>query len=335
MNKKTFIIAEAGVNHNGDLKIAKLLIDEAKKANVDAVKFQIFKPALMATKTAPKAAYQISKVDTSVSQLEMLSSLALSYDEFKILKQYTESSGLIFMCTAFDIESAEFLNILGLRIFKIPSGEITNLPLLRKIASFNKEIILSTGMSTLEEIKSAIEVIFNGGTQLDKITVMHANTEYPTPFQDVNLLAMTMLGKTLKLPYGYSDHTPGIEVPIAAVALGASCIEKHFTLDKNMQGPDHKASINPDELCLMCSSIRNIEIALGNSKKIVTQSELKNLTIARKSIVAKKNIQKGDIFTDENICTKRPGSGISPMLWDKVLGEKAVKDFLEDEMISL
>lgn len=330
---KTFIIAEAGVNHNGDIAIAKKLIDVAVEAKVDAVKFQTFNSEKLVKKDAKKADYQKIITQSEESQFEMLKKLELDEQTHRILIEYCKQKNIIFLSTAFDLESIDLLNNLNIQIFKIPSGEITNYPYLKKIGSLQKKVILSTGMSTINEIREAINVLKENGTS--DISVLHCNTEYPTPMEDVNLKALNTIKNELNVEVGYSDHTLGIEVPIAAVAIGATIIEKHFTLDKNMQGPDHKASLEPYELKKMVEGIRNIDLALGSSNKKVSKSEIKNLNIARKSIVANTNIKKGDIFTEENLTCKRPGDGISPMKWTKVLGRRAIKDFQKDEMIEL
>lgn len=329
----TLIIAEAGVNHNGDINIAYKLIDEAKKAGADIVKFQTGKPENIVSKYAKKAEYQIKNTESNESQLAMIKRLMLPYDAFIDLNKYCEKQNITFLSTPFDIESIDFLNKFNMPFWKIPSGEITNYPYLVEIAKTHKDVVMSTGMSTINEINDAINLMNGNGS--GKVSLLHCNTEYPTPYEDVNLKAMLTLQEKFGLSVGYSDHTIGIEVPIAAVAMGASIIEKHFTLDKNMEGPDHKASLEPNELSEMVRSIRNIEKALGNNKKEVSLSEKKNIDIARKSIVAKMDIKKGDIFTVENITTKRPGSGISPMKWNEVLGQKATRDFKEDELIEL
>ena len=335
--KRVIIIAEAGVNHNGDINKAKQLIDKAVEASVDYIKFQTFKTELCISKNAVKADYQIENTqNSSESQLEMVKKLELSFDQFIELEKYCQQKGIKFLSTGFDTDSLDFLAGLGVKIAKIPSGEITNLPYLRQVASLFPEVILSTGMATITEIKDAVKVLTDNGVSKDKITVLHCNTEYPTPMEDVNLKAMLHIQRELGLPIGYSDHTLGIEVPIAAVALGATVIEKHFTLDKTLPGPDHKASLEPDELKAMVSAIRNIEKAIGGSGlKEVSKSEEKNKPIARKSIVATTDIKKGDIFTPENLTVKRPGSGISPMQWDEVIGKEAKRDFQEDELIEL
>lgn len=332
---KTIIIAEAGVNHNGDLHIAKQLIDEAAMAKVDFIKFQSFSSDKLVSNKALKADYQKANTNSKESQLEMLRKLELSRaDHFELL-DYCKLKEIQFLSTAFDLESIDLLVELGVKLGKIPSGEITNYPYLVKMAKNFSKIILSTGMSDLNEIISAINVLLNNGRDLSDITVLHCNTEYPTPMKDVNLLAMSFLRNKLGVEVGYSDHTIGIEVPIAAVALGAVVIEKHFTLSKEMQGPDHRASIEPSQLKLMVQSIRNIEEALGSKEKIVTESETKNKIVARKSIVAKMNISKGEVFTENNITTKRPGNGISPMHWEAVLGKLAKRNFEIDDLIEL
>lgn len=335
--KKVLIIAEAGVNHNGSIENAFKLVDAAAEAGVDYVKFQTFKAENLVSKSAKKADYQIENTgNAEESQLQMLKNLELSHEQHEQIIDYCKQKNIQFFSTAFDLESLQYLKDIGLELVKIPSGEITNLPYLRKAAKLFKEVILSTGMSTLEDIQNAVSVFEKEGISKNKITILHCNTEYPTPFEDVNLLAMLHIQKEFGTEIGYSDHTLGIEVPVAAVALGAKVIEKHFTLDKTMEGPDHKASLEPEELKMMVSQIRNIEKAIsGSGLKEPSTSEMKNIAIARKSIVAKKNIEKGSIFTEENITVKRPGIGISPMMWDEVLGKKAVKDFNEDELIEL
>ncbi len=324
----TFIIAEAGVNHNGSIENAKKMIDAVVKAGADCVKFQTYISENVMSKFAPKAEYQISNTGTDESQLEMVKKLELSFGDFRELKQYCDEKGIMFLSTPFDLESADFLNDLGMEIFKIPSGEITNLPLLRKINSFKKDIILSTGMAILDEIQAALDVLKDC-----EVSLLHCTTEYPCPYDSVNMNAMLTLKQNFGLEVGYSDHTQGIEVPIMAVAIGAKIIEKHFTLDKNMEGPDHKASLEPDELKAMVMAIRNVEKAFGNGVKEPQEAEKKNIDIARKSIVARCDIKKGETFTEENLTTKRPGNGISPMRWDEIIGTVAVKDFKEDELI--
>ena len=334
--KRTLIIAEAGVNHNGDIAKAKALIDKGAEAGVDYVKFQTFKAGNLVTKQAKRAAYQDKNTQDNDSQYEMLKKLELSQKDHQELIDYCTQKGVKFLSTGFDFESLEFLAGLGITIAKIPSGEITNLPYLRKVATLFPEVILSTGMANITEIKDAVKVLTDNGVSKDKITVLHCNTEYPTPMEDVNLKAMLHIQRELGVPVGYSDHTLGIEVPIAAVALGATVIEKHFTLDKTLPGPDHKASLEPDELKAMVSAIRNIEKAIGGSGlKEVSKSEEKNKSIARKSIVAATNIKKGEIFTPKNLTVKRPGTGISPMQWDEVIGKEAKQSFQEDDLIEL
>ena len=334
--KRTLIIAEAGVNHNGDIAKAKALIDKGAEAGVDYVKFQTFKAGNLVTKQAKRAAYQDKNTQDNDSQYEMLKKLELSQKDHQELIDYCTQKGVKFLSTGFDFESLEFLAGLGITIAKVPSGEITNLPYLRKVATLFPEVILSTGMANINEIKDAVKVLTDNGVSKDKITVLHCNTEYPTPMEDVNLKAMLHIQRELGVPVGYSDHTLGIEVPIAAVALGATVIEKHFTLDKTLPGPDHKASLEPEELKAMVKAIRNIEKAVGGSGiKEVSASEAKNKPIARKSIVASKFIRKGDLLTEENITVKRPGIGISPMQWDEVIGKTAKKDFEEDDLIEL
>lgn len=334
MNKVT-IIAEAGVNHNGDIELAKKLIDVAVEAGVDYVKFQTFKSESLVSKFAKKASYQIENTkDAAESQLQMLKKLELSNTQHFELVQYCNNKNISFFSTAFDLESLSFLKELGLNIVKIPSGEITNLPYLRKAAALFKEVIISTGMSSMVEIEEALDVFLQAGILKNDITILHCNTEYPTPMSDVNLNAMLAIKKKFGVKVGYSDHTMGIEVPIAAVALGGTMIEKHFTLDRSLPGPDQLASLEPDELKNMVYSIRNIEKAIGGTGiKEPSESEIKNISIARKSIVAKTSIQKGDRFTEFNITTKRPGIGISPMKWDEVIGKVACQDFDEDELI--
>ncbi|WP_438426156.1 N-acetylneuraminate synthase [Aquimarina macrocephali] len=332
--ERVLIIAEAGVNHNGDIKLAKKLIDAAAIAGVDYVKFQTFNSKKLVSKNAQKATYQKENTgNASESQLAMLQKLELSKDMHLELIQYCNSKNIKFLSTGFDLESIDFLNELNIDVFKVPSGEITNLPYLRKIGSLGKPIIISTGMADLKEIEEAVHVVVGAGASISSITILHCNTEYPTPMHDVNLRAMNTIKETFNVPIGYSDHTLGIEIPVAAVALGATVIEKHFTLDKTMEGPDHKASLEPQELKAMVTAIRNIEEALGHGRKEPSNSEKKNKEIARKSIVAKTSIQLGDIFTDDNITVKRPGSGISPMKWDNVIGTKALRDYQEDDLI--
>ena len=328
-----FIIAEAGVNHNGDIELAKKLIDVAAEAGADAVKFQTFKAELLVSKGAQKAQYQKETTNVEESQYEMIKKLELDVATHKKLMAYCTDKNIMFLSTPFDHDSIELLHNMGLEIFKIPSGEITNLPYLRYIGRLNKKIILSTGMADMGEVEDALDALIEAGAERNKITVLHANTMYPTPMKDVNLRAMRMIGNAFDVAYGYSDHTLGIEVDIAAVALGASVIEKHFTLDKTMEGPDHKASLEPDELKAMVLGIRNIERALGSRVKRPSKSESPNIAIARKSIVVCKSIKKGDIFTEDNLAIKRPGSGISPMRWDDVLGTKAIQDYEIDQLV--
>ncbi len=330
---KVFIIAEAGVNHNGSIELAKKLIDMACEAGVDAVKFQTFKAENLVSKNAQKAEYQKQTTDSEESQFDMIKKLELDVQMHKELITYCNNKNIIFLSTPFDHDSIELLNDLGLEIFKIPSGEITNLPYLRHIGKLNRTVILSTGMAGIGEIEDALDVLIEAGTKKENITVLHANTMYPTPMEDVNLKAMVTIGNTFDIAYGYSDHTLGIEVDIAAVAMGASCIEKHFTLDKTMDGPDHKASLEPDELRDMVKAIKNIELALGNGIKKASKSEIPNMQIARKSIVAKMSIKKGEILTKDKITIKRPGNGINPMRWDEIVGTIAKKDYKEDEII--
>lgn len=325
------VIAEAGVNHNGSKELARRMVDKAKEAGADYIKFQTFVPKNLVSQYAQKAEYQKQTTGGDESQLTMLEKLALTQQDFTELKAYCEQVGIGFISTPFDLESIHFLDQLDMDFWKLPSGEITNLPYLEAIGKTKKKVVMSTGMCEMEEIEAAIQVLEQAGTT--DISVLHCNTEYPTPFCDVNLLAMKQMADVLKKPIGYSDHTVGIEVPIAAVALGAVVIEKHFTLDRTMEGPDHKASLEPDELKAMVSAIRNIEKSLGDGEKKRTESEAKNCAVARKSIVAKRKIQKGETFTEENLTVKRPGTGISPMKWYEVLGTKAEHDYEADELI--
>lgn len=334
-NKKVIIIAEAGVNHNGSYELAIKMVDEAKRAGADYVKFQTAKPELVISTFAPKAEYQKETTGAAESQLEMCKAIHLPLTDYKPLKEYCDKVGIGFMSTPFDLVSIDVLESLDMDYYKIPSGEITNLPYLRKIASKHRPVILSTGMCEVEEVEAALQVLEQGGVKRSDIIVLHCNTEYPTPMADVNLRAMDDLRRSLGVEVGYSDHTKGIEVPIAAVALGATVIEKHFTLDKTMEGPDHKASLEPDELKAMVDAIRNIEQALGDGHKHVSPSERKNMDIARKSIVAARDIRKGEVLTEDNITTKRPGNGISPMRWDSVIGTTAIRDFGYDELIEM
>ena len=326
--KKVFVIAEAGVNHNGSVILAKEMVDIAVAAGCDAVKFQTFKSENVVTKHTAMATYQKENLGTAQTQLEMIKELELSYSDFIELKNYCAEKKILFLSTPFDLDSIDFLAFLDMPILKVPSGEITNLPYLKKINSYGKRVILSTGMSDLDEIQVAINTLTSC-----EISLLHCTTEYPCPYEEVNLNALKTMKKKFNLMVGYSDHTEGIEISVAAVAMGASIIEKHFTLDKNMPGPDHKASLEPDELKALVKAIRNVEAALGDGIKIPTPSESKNKNIARKSIVAKRYIKKGEIFTEENLTTKRPGNGLSPMQWDKVIGSVAQKDYVEDEML--
>jgi len=333
--RKTIIIAEAGVNHNGVLSNAKELVDVAAEAGANFVKFQTFKAEKIASKFAEKANYQKQATSRNENQLEMLRRLELSEQDHIELLEYCAQKSINFLSTAFDVESIKMLQALGITLGKIPSGEVTNLPYLRKMAAAFPNLIMSTGMATMGEIHEALNALTTAGAKRENIVVLHCTTEYPTPMADVNLHAMQTIQKELDVLVGYSDHTLGIEVPIAAVALGACVIEKHFTLDRNMEGPDHRASLEPGELFEMVRSIRNIERALGSTLKQPSGSEQKNITIARKSIVASKRISKGEPFSEDNITVKRPGTGISPMQWDNVIGQKAIQDFNEDELIVL
>ena len=332
---KVLIIAEAGVNHNGDINKAKNLIDIAAEAGADMVKFQTFTAESLVSKNAPKADYQIQNTNALESQYDMIKKLELTRPMHEDLIQHCHKRRIDFFSTGFDPQSIDLLVDLGLKLFKIPSGEITNLPYLKHVGAYGKPIILSTGMSNLNEIKDALEVLESSGTTRDKITILHCNTEYPTPMTDVNLLAMLSIRKAFGVNVGYSDHTLGIEVPVAAVALGASVIEKHFTIDRTMPGPDHSASLEPEELKAMVSSIRKIEKALGDGIKQPSRSDLKNQIIARKSLVAATAIKVGEVFSENNMTVKRPGNGISPMLWDDVIGENATKNFEPDDLIEL
>jgi N,N'-diacetyllegionaminate synthase len=331
---KVFIIAEAGVNHNGSIEIAKKLIDVSVDAGANAVKFQTFRAEQLVSKNAQKAQYQKENMqDNDDNQFNMLKKLELDIETHKELIKYCNDKNIIFLSTPFDLDSINLLNNLELEIFKIPSGEITNLPYLKKIGSLKKEVILSTGMADIGEIEDALDVLVDAGTLKENITVLHANTMYPTPMEDVNLKAMVTIGNTFDIAFGYSDHTLGIEVDIAAVAIGASIIEKHFTLDKTMEGPDHKASLEPDELKAMVKAIRNIELALGSSLKKPSLSETPNINIVRKSIVANCNIKQGELFTKNNLTVKRPANGISPMKWDEIIGTISNKYYNKDELI--
>ena len=329
----TFIIAEAGVNHNGSFDLAKQLVDKAVWAGADCIKFQTFNSKNLVSKNAQKAEYQKKTTDSSETQLDRLKKLELSKEEFIELRDYCNQKGIQFLSTPFDLESIDFLASIGVKTWKVPSGEITNYPFLRAIGKRKESVIMSTGMCTLDEVRDAIEVLKTFGTS--DITLLHCTTEYPAPYDSVNLKAMLTLQNEFGYRVGYSDHTNGIEIPVAAVAMGATVIEKHFTLDKNMEGPDHKASLEPEELKQMVLSIRNVEVALGNGIKQPSEAEKNNIAIARKSIVAACDINKGEVFTEDNLTAKRPGNGISPMKWNDVLGKVANCDFLVDEMITL
>lgn len=327
------IIAEAGVNHNGNLDLALKMVDEAKRAGADIVKFQTAIPEKVISKYADKAEYQKKTTGNEESQLEMCKRIHLQLSDYDIIKKYCEEVGIEFLSTPFDLESIDYLEKLGMRLWKIPSGEITNLPYLIKIAKTGRPVIMSTGMAELKEVEEAVNVLKENGA--GEITLLHCTTEYPAPFESVNLRAMNTLREKFGTEVGYSDHTVGFEVAVAAAVLGASVIEKHFTLNHNMEGPDHKASLEPEEFEIMVNNIRLIEKALGDGVKQPAEAEKKNIAIARKSIVAAKDIKKGEIFTEDNITVKRPGSGISPMKWFEVLGTEAVRDFGEDELIEL
>ena len=332
---KVFIIAEAGINHNGSIELAKKLIDVAAESGADAVKFQTFVTDNLVNKSAQKADYQKQNTSKDESQYEMLKRLELDKKAHEAIISYCKQKKIMFLSTPFDHESIGLLNGFEMPIFKIPSGEITNLPYLRHIGRLAKEVILSTGMANLNEVQDALEVLIKAGTSKEKITVLHATTEYPCPVSEVNLRAMQTIKATFDVKVGYSDHTQGIEVPIAAVAMGACVIEKHFTLDRAMEGPDHKASLEPDELKAMVQAIRHTEQALGDGVKRPSNCEAKNLKAARKSIVASRDIKMGEIFSTNNLTVKRPGDGISPMQWDMVIGENAPHDFFADEIIDL
>lgn len=332
----TIIIAEAGVNHNGSLEMALELVDKAADAGADYVKFQTFKAEKLVSRNAQKAKYQQENTtDKDNTQLAMLKRLELSISEHLILIARCKERGISFLSTAFDMESIDFLHSLGLPLWKIPSGEITNLPYLRRIAGYGGKVIMSTGMSDINDVSNAVDVLVSGGINKSDIVLLHCNTQYPTPMSDVNLLAINELKKLGCGSVGYSDHTLGIEVPVAAVAMGATVIEKHFTLDKSLPGPDHRASLDPSELKAMVMAIRNIERALGSGSKHITKSESENVAVARKSIVAACDIKAGDVFTEENLTVKRPGTGISPMRWDEILGKTASKDFSVDSLIEI
>lgn len=328
---RTLIIAEAGVNHNGSLELAKKLALKAKNCGADIVKFQTAKLDSLVSTHAPMADYQKENIGAEMSQRDMLRKLLLTYDEFAELAAYCREIDMCFLSTPFDVESIDFLEKLGCSMWKVPSGEITNLPYLEKIAKTHKRIVLSTGMSTIDEVREAINALEANGA--GDITLLHCTTQYPAPFEEVNLNAMLTLRSEFGKVVGYSDHTAGIEIPIAAVAMGAAVIEKHFTLDRNMEGPDHRASLEPNELQAMIQAVRNVENAMGSGEKKPTESELANKAVARKSIIAARDIKKGEVLTEENLTTKRPGNGISPMNWYKVLGTKATRDFQEDELI--
>ncbi len=336
MSKHVLIIAEAGVNHNGSMEIAKQLVDAAVEAGVDIIKFQTFKAEKLVSKTAKQAEYQKKNIgDGNDSQYEMLKKLELSEKDHEELMAYCKEKGIRFWSTAFDFESMDYLHSLGLGLWKIPSGEITNYPFIRKIASYGEDVIMSTGMCEMMDIQNAMDVLLRYGIRKEQITLLHCNTQYPTPYQDVNLNAMASIKHEFDIQVGYSDHTSGIEVPIAAVALGAKVIEKHFTIDRNLPGPDHKASLEPHELKAMVNAIRHIEQALGDGVKKVSDSEKANISVARKSIVAACPIKKGELLTEENLTVKRPGTGLSPMLWDEVIGTVAIKDYEEEDLIQL
>jgi len=332
---KVFIIAEAGVNHNGSLELAKKLIDVAVEAGADAVKFQTFKANNLVSRCAQKADYQKQTTSTDETQYEMLKKLELDENAHRVIINHCKDKEIIFLSTPFDHDSIKLLNSFDITIFKIPSGEITNLPYLRHIGGLGKEVILSTGMANLDEVRDALKVLIDAGTSKEKITVLHATTEYPCPIDEVNLRAMQTIHTTFGVRVGYSDHTLGIEVPIAAVAMGACVIEKHFTLNRTMDGPDHKASLEPDELKAMVQAIRHTEQALGDGIKMPSKSEQKNISVARKSILASQSIQTGEAFSDNNLIVKRPGNGISPMRWDEIIGQKATRNFSADELIEL
>jgi N,N'-diacetyllegionaminate synthase len=334
-NSHTVIIAEAGVNHNGSMVSAKRLIDVAVEAGVDYVKFQTFKAGTLVTQTADKAEYQKGLTSADETQFDMIKKLELDRKAHEELMDYCVQKGIKFLSTAFDHGSIELLAKLDIPLFKIPSGEITNLSYLRHIGGKGKPIIMSTGMSTLDEVRDALNVLIESGAKKDKITILHCNTEYPTPMEDVNLKAMLTIRDELGVKIGYSDHTIGIEVPVAAIAMGATVIEKHFTLDRTLPGPDHAASLEPNELKEMVNAIRNIEKAMGNSMKKPSPSEIKNIPIARKSIVAKKSIKKGEKFSENNLTVKRPGTGISPMQWDDIMNRKSKKYFNMDDLIEI
>lgn len=334
--KQVLIIAEVGVNHNGSLELARKLVEVAADAGADIVKFQTFKAEKLTTKAAGKAAYQVENTGNNQSQFDMLKQLELPHDYHFILKDYCAQKGIVFLSTPFDIDSIDFLKAMGITIGKISSGEVTNYPFLKAMAEAFPRIILSTGMANINEVKTAVSVLLEHGTAKENLSILHCNTEYPTPMEDVNLKAMLDIKEQVDVEVGYSDHTEGIEVAIAAVALGATIIEKHFTLDKEMEGPDHKASMNPKELEALVKAIRNIEKAIGGSgKKCPSASEIKNIEIVRKSIVCKLPIRKGDLYSNENLTVKRPATGLSPMNWTKLIGQAANKDYQPDDLIEL
>ncbi len=333
MENKVFIIAEAGVNHNGRLDLALQLVDKAKEAGADCVKFQTFITENEISRYAEKAEYQKEATGNEENEFEMVKKLELSFDQFRQIEAYCREKEILFLSTPFDLDSIDFLDGMNVFCWKIPSGEVTNLPYLMKIARTHRDIIMSTGMCEISEIEEAVHVLRKHGA--GRICLLHCNTEYPTPFEDVNLNAMDEMRKRLGLPVGYSDHSLGIEVPVAAVALGACVIEKHFTLDKTMEGPDHKASLEPAELRKMVQCIRNIEKALGDGKKVPSYSEKKNVDVVRKSIMARRSIKKGEVFTEDNLCVKRPGNGINPMRWFEIIGMTADRDYKEDELIQI
>jgi N,N'-diacetyllegionaminate synthase len=330
---RTFVIAEAGVNHNGNLDTAKRLVDVAGEAGADAVKFQTYRADMLVTRTAAKAAYQTAGDPVHESQYEMLKRLELAQDDFQALAEHCGKRGIEFISTAFDLESVRFLRGIGMKRWKIPSGELTNLPYLRAIGSIGRPLLVSTGMSTLGEIESALDALERAGASRSSITLLHCTTEYPAPMRDVNLSAMLTLRAAFHVAVGYSDHTMGIHIATAAVALGASVIEKHFTLGRDMEGPDHKASIEPAELKALVSAIRDVENAMGSGLKTPAESEKGNIAAARKSIVASRPIAKGELFAENNLTAKRPGTGVSPMEWDRIIGTKATRDYLIDEAI--
>lgn len=332
---RTIIIAEAGVNHNGDIEMARRMITVAKEAGADYIKFQTAVPERVISTFAPKAEYQKETTGSTESQLDMCRAIHLPLDAYASLADQCRREGIGFLSTPFDLPSIEALTPLGMDYWKIPSGEITNLPYLRQIAARHGRVILSTGMSSLDEVETALLLLEQGGINRSDVILLHCNTQYPTPMRDVNLRAMDTLATLGVAAVGYSDHTNGIEVPVAAVARGAKVIEKHFTLDRNLPGPDHRASLTPDELKAMCTAIRNIELALGSDRKVASASETPNIAIARRSIVAARAISKGELLDDSNLDVKRPAGGLSPMMWDKVVGTRATRDYIPDEMIEL